>query len=111
MNTIQIPASYYSYNHNLPFTWQDVVRLEGQSNYTVFVLKDGQKHVSTKSIGNYEAFLPSHFLRIHKGCIVNQSAIVQIQKATKIVYLSDGFWVEVARRRWKLLLIKVEAIN
>lgn len=111
MNAIQIPASYYSYNHILPFSWQDVIRLEGQSNYTVFMLKDGQKHISTKSIGNYEPYLPHQFLRVHKGCIINLLAILHVQKKTKTVHLLDGFWIEVARRRWKVLLNKIETVN
>ncbi|TAF01814.1 MAG: LytTR family transcriptional regulator [Runella slithyformis] len=98
---IQVPASYYNYNHQLPFSWQDVLRLEGSRNYTIFVLFDGSQHISTKSLGNYEAFLPSGFLRVHKGHAVNLSAVVAVHKPSKTVELSDGFCCKVARRRWK----------
>jgi DNA-binding LytR/AlgR family response regulator len=100
---IQIPASYYNYNHQLPFSWSEVVRLEGNGNYTVFVFFDGSTHVSTKSLGNYEPFLPAGFVRVHKGHVVNLLAIVAVHKSSKAVELSDGFCCEVARRRWKIL--------
>jgi DNA-binding LytR/AlgR family response regulator len=100
---IQLPASYYNYNHLLPFGWQEVLRLEGSGNYTVFVLFDGSKHISTKSLGNYEAFLPKGFVRIHKGCIVNLKAIVSINSISKTIQLNDGFYGEIARRRWKTI--------
>jgi DNA-binding LytR/AlgR family response regulator len=100
---IQVPASYYNYNHHLPFGWPQVQRLEGQGNYTVFVLFDGSHHISTKSLGNYEPFLPSSFVRIHKGHVVNLSAIISIYKTRRSIELSDGFCCEVARRRWKYL--------
>jgi DNA-binding LytR/AlgR family response regulator len=107
MNSIQIPARYYGYNHTLPFDWQEVVRLEGMRNYTVFVLKDGKKHISTKTIGNYEAFLPTYFLRVHKQCIVNMASIQAVCRATKTIVLSDGFVHAIARRRWAELKIYV----
>jgi two-component system LytT family response regulator len=100
---IQIPASYYNYQHLLPFSWQEVVRLEGSGNYTVFVLFDGSNHTSTKSLGNYEPFLPAGFVRVHKGHAVNLSAIIAVHKSQKAIELSDGFCCEVARRRWKCL--------
>lgn len=102
MNSIQIPTSYYSYNHNLPFTWQEVIRLEGSKNYTVFMLQNGQQHISSKSIGNYEAFLPNEFVRIHKRCVVHQGSIKKVCKTTKTIILTDGFAHPVARRRWGL---------
>ena len=104
MNTIQIPSSYYSYNHNLPFAWQDVVRLEGSRNYTVFVLQNGQSYVSTKTISNYNPFLPSYFVRIHKRCIVNRQFITGFCTRQKMVFLSDGTVAQVARRRLSELL-------
>jgi DNA-binding LytR/AlgR family response regulator len=100
MNTIQIPTSYYDYNHSLPFSWQDVLRLEGQRNYTVFVLNNGQKYTSTKSIGNYEPHLPSCFIRVSKGCIVKPEAIQEVAFRSKTLSFTDGFSVKVARRRW-----------
>lgn len=99
MNTIQIPALYYTYNHNLPFAWHDVIRLEGSGNYTVFVLQNGQTHVSTKTIGNYDPFLPSQFIRIHKRCIVNRAFVTGFCEQQKVVFLADGSTAKVARRR------------
>jgi len=103
MNSIQIPASYYNYQHLLPFSWEQVLRLEGLRNYTMFVFFDGSRHISTKSIGNYEAFLPEGFVRVHKGHVVNLRAVVSLSVCRKALELSDGTRCEVARRRRKQL--------
>ena len=110
MNRIQIPTSY-GYNHFLPFTWQEVIRMEGQNNYTLFVLQNGKKYTSTKTLGSYEAFLPPEFVRIHKGCIVHQASIEQVCETTKRIILTDGFTHPVARRRWGELKKEVLANN
>ncbi len=104
MNAIQIPACYYAYNHSLPFAWHDVVRLEGSGNYTVFVLQNGQTHVSTKTIGNYGLFLPSQFIRIHKRCIVNREFVTGFCDQQKVVFMADGTAAKVARRRRSSLM-------
>jgi DNA-binding LytR/AlgR family response regulator len=101
---IQIPASYYNYNHHLPFEWSQVQRLEGNGNYTVFVLMDGRTYTSTKSLGNYESVLPTGFIRIHKAHVVNVSDIVAIRRSRKEIWLKDGLCYEVSRRRWRLLV-------
>ena len=100
MNTIQIPASYYGYNHSLPFDWPQVLRLEGQRNYTIFVLTNGARYLSTKNLGAYEAHLPSDFLRIHKRCIIHRASIAEIYPRSRTIRLHDGTELGIARRRW-----------
>jgi DNA-binding LytR/AlgR family response regulator len=111
MSSIQIPTCYYGYNHKLPFAWQEVIRLEGSKNYTVFVLANGHRHISAKTIGNYEAFLPRDFVRVHKGCIVHQGRIKKVCKVTKTIILTDGFERRVARRRWAVLMKEMDGNN
>jgi DNA-binding LytR/AlgR family response regulator len=109
---IKLPASYYNYNHQLPFEWQDVLLLEGSGNYTVFVLFDGSKHISTKSLGNYEAFLPSDFVRVHKGHIVNRRAVVAVcpnpSRKNCILQLRSGQDIPISKRRLKEVLAYFE---
>jgi DNA-binding LytR/AlgR family response regulator len=108
MQTILIPALYYDYHHRLPFEWARVVRLDGSSNYTIFSLTDGRKHVSTKTISMYEEFMPEGFVRVDKGCIVNLAFLAEFSKKTKTVYLTDGSTSKVARRRLQQLAASVQ---
>ncbi len=106
MNTISLPSQYYNYNHQLPFDWLQVLRLEAHRNYTAFILKNGDKYLSTKTLGNYEPFLPPYFIRIHKSFIVNAEAILRVNHSAKTILLQDGFIINVARRRWKSVRTK-----
>jgi DNA-binding LytR/AlgR family response regulator len=103
METILIPAFYYDYHHHLPFSWGQVVRLDASSNYTIFTLVDGHKHISTKTIGLYAHCVPAHFIRVHKGCIINQTFLAEIKDDGKTVVLTDGSDSKVARRRVQAL--------
>ncbi|TAG17225.1 MAG: LytTR family transcriptional regulator [Cytophagia bacterium] len=97
---IQLPASYYNYNHHLPFDWQEVICLQAQGNYTIFVFEEKPQYISTKTLESYELHLPPNFLRINKSCIVRREYIVRIAKKSKVVYFSDGRFAKIARRRW-----------
>jgi len=51
---------------------EDIIRLEGDRNYTNFVTQEKSKISSTKTLGEYEALLSEYgFFRIHQSTIVN----------------------------------------
>lgn len=101
MNTISIPALYYSYRHNLPIDLAQALRLEGTGNYTTFILTDGTSHLSSKSLCVYEQHLPEDFVRVHKGCIINRRFVARFDKKKRCILMTDGSKVRVARRRIK----------
>ena len=80
---------------------ENIIRLESDKNYTEFILKDGKKIVSSKSIKDYDEILESQgFFRIHKSHIVNISCIKQLLKGSiPQVKLNNGELIDVARRR------------
>src|ERR1700744_3970670 len=50
----------------------EIVRCEANNGYTLFHMLNGEKHLSTKTIKEYEDLLPPDiFLRIHHSHIVN----------------------------------------
>ena len=84
---------------------RDIVRLEGQRNYTFFVLKNGQKILISKTIGDYEDVLPPNFVRVNRGCIINAA---YLDFSFNGCYrLKDGYEIPVSRRKVK----KLEAIR
>jgi DNA-binding LytR/AlgR family response regulator len=100
MNSTIIPDLYYDYLHHLPFGWPEVLRMEGQRNYTVFVLTHGQRFTSTRSLCVYEPHLPEYLVRVHKRTVINRAYIKTCHRPTKTFTLSDGTIVQAARRRW-----------
>ena len=90
----------------------NIVRLESDKNYTEFILKDGKKIVSSKSIKEYDEILESQgFFRIHKSHIVNLSCIKQLLKAAiPQVKLNNGDLIDVARRRKDDLIALISSI-
>lgn len=84
--------------------WQDIVRMEGNRNYTLFVLADGRHYMSSRSLCTFEGRLPAGFVRIHKGCIVHLAFVKGIERYEKLLLLTDGTYLQVARRRWVAVL-------
>ena len=81
------------------FSPDDIIRLEGEGNYTRFYLKNSQKHLSARTIKDYEEILTDHnFLRIHKSHIVNKKYIQSYLKEG-VMILHDKTNLPVSRQR------------
>jgi two-component system LytT family response regulator len=65
----------------------DIIRVEGEKNYSTFFLNDKRKITVSRTLGEYEKLLDkSTFMRIQKSHLVN---LIYIKKYIK----SDGGWV------------------
>lgn len=96
MNSILLPK--FSGWVETPMT--HIVRLEGRGNYTAFILQDGQQLVYSKTISLFETRLEFPFVRVHKSTIINLLYLSEsVQKDNKDLFMTDGFRVEVSRRR------------
>lgn len=80
----------------------DIIRIEGDSNYSFIYIDGGEKIHSSRTLGDYEELLTSHrnFFRVHKTHLVNLDHVVKLIK-TEGGYLEmkDGSQVEISRRR------------
>jgi len=80
----------------------DIIRIEGDSNYSFIYLAGGDKIHSSRTLGDFEELLASHpgFFRIHKTHLVNFEHVLRLIK-TEGGYLemTDGSQVEISRRR------------
>ena len=78
---------------------EDIIRLEGEGNYTKFFFADKTSLLTTYTLKNYEDVLVNYgFLRVHKSHLINKAHVVN--------YLNDGVLtmtdlskVEISRRR------------
>lgn len=82
-----------------------IIRLEGDRNYTRFVLADGRRILTCQNLGFYEMLLPNIFVRIHKRYLLNLAHISSLVKFQ--VRMTDGFEVTIARRKKSKLVLTI----
>ncbi|GAB3176298.1 LytR/AlgR family response regulator transcription factor [Telluribacter humicola] len=101
MNSYTHTITHYpGKHHRLPFLFEDIVRLEGEGNYTVFTLVGGKQCITSRTLRFYEELLPNSFVRIHKGCIINIAFLAKLCISERMALLTDGSSIGIARRRW-----------
>ena len=79
----------------------NIIRLEADGSYTLFLMSDGRKILSSKSLKYYEELMEEYlFLRVHKSHIVNLSYVMRFLKSDGgSVELRNGDKVPISRRR------------
>lgn len=82
---------------------KDIVRLESNSNYTYVYLSDGNMHVVSKTMKEFEPYLDkSTFLRIHRSHIININFIKGYNsKEGGYAVLKDESMIEISRSKHK----------
>jgi len=79
----------------------EIIRCEASGGYTQFYMTNGDKILSTKTIGEYEELLPPDiFLRIHSKHIINIQHIKKYHKGRGgFVEMEGMYTIEVSARR------------
>jgi two-component system LytT family response regulator len=81
------------------FAPAEIIRLEGENNYTRFIFSDRKPMLVSKTLKEYDDLLKGYgFIRAHKSYIVNRHYISSIEKEG-CLKMKDGFIVEISRRR------------
>lgn len=81
------------------FHINEIIRLEGDRNYTNFYFTKQRKYLSSKTLKEYEDILVEKgFIRVHKSHLVNSSFVQSVSADGKMI-LKDQSEVEVSRRR------------
>ncbi len=80
---------------------KDIMRCEGEDNYTHIYMIGGEKITVSKTIKEYEKLLtPVNFYRVHKSHVVNLNFITKFVKGEGgYLIMDDGKMIEVSRRR------------
>lgn len=77
----------------------DIIVLEGSSNYTKFWFSNQKSIIVSKTLKEYEDILMEHgFLRVHKSYLVNKSHVIKVDKEA-VLELSNQMHIPVSRRR------------
>ena len=81
------------------FDPKEIIRLEGESNYTRFFFSAHKPVLVSKTLKEYEELLTVHdFIRVHKSYLVNRS-FVQHMDRDGVLWLTDGSHILVSRRK------------
>lgn len=86
--------------------FDDIIRLEADSNYTHIILTNTKKITIPKTLKDYEELLSEFgFIRIHNGHIINLQFVEKyIKGKSGYVVMKDGSTVEVSQSRTKELM-------
>ena len=79
-----------------------IVYLEASKNYTIFVLSDGRKKLSTTTLGKHEADLCEDcFIRTHRSYLINRGFVERFESDSKSgwIVLKNGKMIPISRRR------------
>jgi two-component system LytT family response regulator len=88
----------------------EIIRLEGESNYTKFFFTGGKTLLTSKTLKEYEEILEGHdFIRVHKSHIVNKAHVVNYS-GDGLLTLSDNSKVEISRRRKEEVTLQLKSL-
>jgi DNA-binding LytR/AlgR family response regulator len=83
---------------------QNIIMLEGHSNYTLFHLQNGKQRLYARTIGHFQELLDSEqFIRIHRGFLVNSLCIVGYDEIENKLQMENNLRASISRRRRKNL--------
>lgn len=77
----------------------EIIRLEGQRNYTKFFLSNDNQILVAKTLKCFENLHLADFVRVSRSCIINTSYLTPFKG--ECLRLKDGYEVPVSRRRIK----------
>lgn len=79
---------------------EEIVRLEGDRNYTHFIVLGNKKVTTSKTLGEYEELLNEFgFYRAHQSTIINLRHVKGYNKSEEIIEMTDNKEVKLSRHR------------
>lgn len=84
---------------DLHLTLKDIIRIEGERNYSYLYLTNSKRKLTSKTLGELEELLEDKgFFRCHKSYLVNHTHIASYLNSFSVL-LSDGLEVPISRRK------------
>jgi two-component system, LytTR family, response regulator len=80
----------------------EVLRLEANGAYSVFILADGQKIVASYNLHHYEGELSkNHFFRTHRSFIINVNKVKSLKRNNNggLLTLEDGAEINITKEK------------
>lgn len=85
---------------------EDIVRCQGENNYTQFFLKDNKNVLVSKTLKEFEELLSDDgFLRVHQSHLINTKHVNSFEKRDGgYLKMSDGSNIGISRQRKEFVL-------
>ncbi|MGC4235682.1 MAG: LytTR family DNA-binding domain-containing protein [Niabella sp.] len=81
------------------FPPREIIRCEGNDNYTRFYLVNGEALLVSRTLKDFEEILTDYdFVRAHKSHLVNMSYVTRFDKEG-LIWLTNGISIPVSRRK------------
>jgi two-component system LytT family response regulator len=78
----------------------DIIRCEGEVNYTRFFLQKQSPVLSSRTLKDYDELLSDHqFIRVHRSHLVNRKFVNAITPGHQLK-MQDGSLVEISKRKF-----------
>ena len=78
----------------------DIIRVEGNNNYSHFYFTNRPRLIVSKTLKDFEELLQPHgFYRLHQSHLVNLQYISSVKIGEDIVLMEQGHQVEISRRK------------
>jgi two-component system, LytTR family, response regulator len=90
----------------LYFDYDEIIRIEAKSNYSILFLKNGKSITCIKTMKEIEKMLPeNHFLRVHHSWIINLDYIKKYYRNKNgYIEMTDGSTVAISTRKKNRLM-------
>ena len=91
----------------------DIIYIEGDGNYCIFHLIEGENVVASRTLKEFESLLnENNFLRIHKSYVINIQHLIEFKNNDGMtVKLTNDLIIQVSRRRIPDFLEKMKTNN
>lgn len=87
----------------------EIVRIEGEGNYSKIFLSDGRHILSSRPLGDFEAVLNNKFIRVHKSHIINLDYLKEYENIDGgYAVMKDRSKIMISRRKLQDFLKKVD---
>ena len=88
---------------------EEIIRLEGESNYTHFYFQNKSKLLTSRTLKDYEEILVNQgFIRVHKSHLVNKSHVINFTQDGMLT-MADQSRVEISRSRKEEVIIRLKS--
>jgi two-component system LytT family response regulator len=79
---------------------ENILRLDGDRNYTHFIMSDSKKITTSKTLGEYEELLNDFgFFRAHQSTIINLRHVNAYKKTEELIEMADAKLIKLSRHR------------
>lgn len=105
---LQLPAFQQKKRKLEGLKLHEVLYLQAESNYTVFYFRNGQKLMTSFSLGNYSKLEGLHFIRANRSFIINTSFIKKVDFEQNYLELHNGLSIVISRRRKGIFMTRYQ---